>query len=251
VRRAIDALGGIERFVKPGRKVVIKPNMTHPREPEYAVCTNPEVVAELVALCVEAGAADVVVFDRGGESQAEALRLSGIGDAVREAGGRSKELAEDDFQETAVPHGRLLRRWPLAGEALEADVLINVPIAKHHNLAGLTMSMKNLMGLMGGDRSFMHLGIDQKIVDLNTRVRPHLIVLDAHRVLFRNGPISNDLNDVRRLDTLVAGTNQVSVDAFGATLLGRRPEGIGYLAKASDQGLGSIDLKSLRLRRLR
>jgi uncharacterized protein (DUF362 family) len=124
-------------------------------------------------------------------------------------------------------------------------VFINVPIAKTHSMAGLTMSMKNLMGIMGGERGTIHQDFAQKIVDVNTLVKPHLVVLDAYRMLIRNGPTGGDLKDVRLAKTVVAGTSQVAVDAFGATLFGWKPTDLDYLVRAADQGLGIIDLAGL------
>jgi uncharacterized protein (DUF362 family) len=126
-------------------------------------------------------------------------------------------------------------------------VFINVPIAKTHGLAGLTMSMKNLMGILGGTRGTIHLDFDQKIVDVNTLVRPHLAVLDAYRILTRNGPTGGNLADVKTTRTVVVGTNQASVDAYGTTLFGRKPADLGYLVNAQQQGLGQTDLSRLRI----
>lgn len=247
LRVALGKLGGIERFVAKGDHVVIKPNLTTPMAPEYAVTTNPLVIAELVRLCRRAGAGEIVVLDRGGESQEEAFEVSGIGRAVREAGGRVKILFDADFRMRRLPKAVLLKRWPLAKEIFEADVVINVPIAKHHDMAGLTMAMKNLMGIMGGDRMIMHSDFSRRIADLNTLVRPNLVVLDAHRILVANGPLGGDLADVRRKNTLIAGTNPVSVDAYGTTLFGKVPTDLDYLVEASRRGLGEIDLRRLAI----
>jgi len=245
VRAALKLLGGIKRFVTRGDTVVIKPNMTIAREPQYAVTTNPIVVGALVKLCLEAGASDVSVMDRAGVDQQTVFDVSGIGRATEAAGGRIKIVTGEDFEGTAIPDGRLLRQWPLLKEVLAADVLINVPIAKHHNLAELTMAMKNLMGVMGGERSVMHDDFPERIADLNTLVRPDLVVLDATRILLRNGPAGGSLDDVRRANQVIAGTNQASVDAYGTTLFGRRPVDLPFLVTAARRGLGEIDLAKL------
>lgn len=251
VAAAIAGLGGIERFVKRGAKVAIKPNVLTGREPEYGVTTDPILMGALVKMCLDAGASEVVVFDHSTSEPSTAFQVSGIESAVQAAGGQVKYLTDRNYQNTSIPKGRLLTSWPLVSDVFDADAFINVPVAKTHSLAGLTMAMKNLMGIMGGMRGVMHVDFDQKIVDLNTLVKPHLVVLDATRTLWRNGPTGGSLSDVRRTDTVIAGTSQVSVDAFGTTLFGMKPTDLGYLVKARDQGLGEIDLAKLDIARVR
>lgn len=245
VRNALKLLGGIERFVKRGNTVVIKPNMTIAREPKYAVTTNPIVIGTLVKLCLAAGASDVIVMDRAGVDQQTVFDVSGIGEATEAAGGRIKIVTSEDFEEMTIPKGRLLKRWPLLKDIFEADVFINVPIAKHHNLAQLTMAMKNLMGVMGDGRAIMHDDFPERIADLNTLVRPHLVVLDATRILVRDGPLGGNLADVEPKNRAIAGTNQVAVDAYGTTLFGRKPTDLPFLVTAARRGLGEINLAKL------
>ena len=247
VQLAMQKIGGIQRFVKKGAKVVLKPNLLTGREPEYAVTTNPFVVAALVRLCKEAGASEVVVLDRSTSSTKAAFDISGIAKATKDAGGKIKILTDRNFENTSIPQGRLLKQWPLVKDIFEADVFINVPIAKTHSLATLTLSMKNLMGIMGGTRATMHVDFDQKIVDLNTLVRPHLVVLDAYRSLIRNGPTGGSLSDVKLTKAVVVGTNQVTVDAYGTTFFDMEPTDLSYLVRANEQGLGEIDLAKLKI----
>jgi uncharacterized protein (DUF362 family) len=156
-----------------------------------------------------------------------------------------KFLSDRNYENIAIPQGRVLTSWPLVTDVFEADTFINVPIAKNHGLAKLTLAMKNLMGIMGGQRGLIHQEFTQKIVDLNTLVKPHLVVLDATRVLMAGGPSGGNLADVRRADTVIAGTGQVEVDAYGTTLFGMQPTDLDYLVVARDQGLGTIDLGAL------
>ena len=248
-RLAVELLGGMGRFVKHGQHVVVKPNILTAREPQYGVTTNPAAVAEIVRLAWAAGAASVTVFDRPTAPTLQAYTVSGIQDAVRKAGAEMKVLSDRDFERIAIPKGRVLTSWPLLTDVFDADVVINMPCAKNHGLAGLTMSMKNLMGVLGGTRGRIHQEFTQKIVDVNTLIRPTLTVLDAYRLLFRNGPTGGGLQDVRMGRTCVAGTNQVSVDAFGATLFGMKPTDLAYVATAAEQGLGEADLSKLRIER--
>lgn len=249
VREAVAILGGMERFVSRGARVVLKPNVLTGRAPEYAATTNPDVVREVAVLCYEAGAGTVTVLDRPTAPSRTAFEVSGIAAAAAAADATVKHLSDRNFERIEIPEGRLLTDWPLVTDLFEADTVINIPIAKHHSMAGLTMAMKNLMGVMGGGRGLIHLDFPQKIVDLNTLVRPHLVILDAYRMLLDHGPTGGRLEDVRLARTVVVGTSQVSVDAYGATLFDRRPEELAYLRLAAEQGLGVIDTEALRIER--
>lgn len=243
----LAALGGMERFVKKGARVAIKPNLFTSREPQYAATTNPDLVGAVVKACNEAGAGSVVVFDRSTSDQSQTFEISGISAAVAAAGGEVKILTDRNFENTVIPNGKVLTEWPLVKDVFEADVFINMPIAKTHGMAVLTMSMKNLMGIMGGARGTIHIDFDQKIVDVNSLVKPHLILLDAYRILVRNGPTGGDLADVETPKTLVAGTNAASVDAYGTSLFGMKPADIPYIVRANEQGLGEIDMGKLNV----
>jgi len=244
---AVALLGGMERFVRRGDHVVIKPNILTAREPKYGATTSPAVVAAIVKMCWEAGAKTVTVFDNPTAPPRQAYQVSGIAKAVNRVDGRMKVLSDRDFDLIEIPDGRALTEWPLVTDIFDADVFINVPCAKTHGLAGLTLSMKNLMGIMGGRRGRIHQSFDTKIVDVNTLVVPHLTVLDATRLLVRNGPSGGSLSDVRPGRTVVAGTNQVAVDSYGATLFGRKPKSLSYVALAEKRGLGTANLDELEI----
>lgn len=246
-KAAIALLGGMGRFVQRGDRVVVKPNILTAREPRYGVTTNPQAVAAVVRLAFEAGAASVTVFDNSTAPPRQAYDVSGIAAVVEGAGGRMKALSGRDFERIEIPNGRVLTDWPLVTDVFDADVFINMPCAKTHGLAGLTMSMKNLMGTMGGTRGLIHQQFDQKIVDMASFVKPQLVVLDAYRLLIRNGPTGGSLADVRMGRTCVAGTNMVSVDAYGSTLFGRGPDSLAYVSLAAEQGLGVADLSRLTI----
>lgn len=248
-RAAVGELGGMGRFVSRGDIVVVKPNIGWDRTPEYAANTNPGVVAELVRLAYEAGAKTVKVFDYPVNDPRRTYRQSGIAAAATAAGARVSFIDERKFRDTAV-RGELLKSWPLYTEILEADKVINVPIAKVHGIATLTLGMKNWMGVMGGWRGRIHQRLDESLVDIARVVRPSLIVLDAVRILVANGPQGGSLADVRRLDTVVAGTDQVAVDAFGSTLFGLKPDALGCVRIGHGSGLGNMNLSRLRVRRL-
>jgi uncharacterized protein (DUF362 family) len=242
VRAAVAQLGGMERFVKRDAKVVVKPNVLTGKPPEYAVNTNPLVMGAIVRMCLEAGAATVTVLDYPTTSARAAFQNSGLQQAVEESGGTLKYLSNRNFERVEIPQGEAITSWPFVTDALEADTLINVPIGKTHGMAGLTLSMKNLMGIMGDPRGQIHIDYTRKITDVNTLVKPHLVILDAYRVMVRNGPSGGRLEDIELRKTCVAGTSQVAVDAYGCTIMGWKPTDLPSLVEAYKRGLGEIDL---------
>jgi uncharacterized protein (DUF362 family) len=247
VRAAVAALGGMEKFVKRGGTVVVKPNVLTGRPPEYATTTNPLAVSAVIKMCLEAGADKVIVLDNPTSSPRGAFQEAGLTQAVEEAGGTLKFLSNRDFERVDIPEGEALTSWPLVVDALEADTLINLPIAKTHGMAGLTLAMKNLMGIMGDSRGQIHVDYPRKITDVNTVVKPHLVILDAYRALMRNGPTGGNLDDVTLFKTAVAGTSQVAIDTYGATLMGWKPTDLSSLVEANRRGLGEIDLSKYRV----
>lgn len=244
-RAAVLALGGMERFIRPGGRVVIKPNIIVGREPEFATTTNPQAVAAVVNMAYEAGAAEVVVFDRPTGDPYTAYTVSGIQAAVEAVGGTMKVLTDRNFERIEVPGAVSLPSWPMVTDVFEADTFIDMPIAKNHGMAILTMAMKNLMGILGGERGEIHQDFQHKIVDVATVVKPHLVVLDAYRIMVRNGPTGGSLNDIETPKTVIAGTNMASVDAYGTTLFGMQPTDLDYLRNAAARGVGVIDLSAL------
>lgn len=249
VRRALLAVGGIERFLKPGANVIIKPNICNAYHgPEYASTTNPDVVGALVALCLGAGAHRVRVMDYpfGGSAQA-AYETSGIAAAVKAAGGQMEAMNRLRFRPTPLPGGRALRESAIYGDILDADLVINVPIAKTHGGARLTLGLKNLLGVVQDRGAFHARGLHQTIADLSTVVRPQLTVIDAVRILTANGPTGGNLDDVKRMDTVIVSADTVAADAYAAGLFGMRPETIDHIRLAAEMGLGRIDLNALKI----
>ncbi|MDP2966779.1 MAG: DUF362 domain-containing protein [Pelolinea sp.] len=247
-RRAIAAIGGIERFVKSGADVIIKPNIcTDYYTYEYAATTNPIVVAALVSLAFTAGAARVRVMDNpfGGTAQS-AYKRSGIKDAVNAAGGEMEVMNQNKFRKAEIPNGLDIKEWDFYKDILDADVVIDVPIAKNHGTTGLTLGAKNLMGTVL-NRGQIHTNIHQRIADLVSRIKPALTVVDAVRILMRNGPTGGNLDDVKQLNTVIASADIVAADAYSATLFGMKGNDIGYIKAAAEMGLGTLDLTSIKI----
>jgi len=247
VRKAMKFLGGMKNFVSKGDIVVVKPNIGWDRKPEQAANTNPEVVAEVIKMCFEAGAKKVKVFDRTCNSAQRCYENSGIKKAASEAGAEVSYVLDAGFKETKFPQGVYLKSWEIYKPALECDLLINIPIAKHHSLPRLTLGMKNLMGLLGGDRGKIHLKIDQNLADLANFIKPKLTILDAYRILTDKGPAAGRPKDVKLAKTVIAGKKIASVDAYGTTLFNLKPVDLPCLVLGNEFGLGEIDLNKLRI----
>jgi uncharacterized protein (DUF362 family) len=248
VRQALTALGGMGRFIKPGDDVIIKPNICVAYHTyEYAATTNPWVVGALVQLALGAGARRVRVMDYPfGGSAEQAYVTSGIQEQVRSAGGQMEAMTQFKFVDADIPEGVDLRQCKIYDDVLKADVLIDLPIAKHHGLARLTLGMKNLMGIIF-DRPAMHRNLGQRLADLSSRVTPTLTVVDAVRMLMDHGPTGGSLEDVRQADTLIVSPDIVAADSYAATLFGLRPDDLAYVRAGAQMGLGRSDLDSLKI----
>jgi uncharacterized protein (DUF362 family) len=248
VQAALRELGGMGRFVSPGQVVLVKPNIGWDRTPEQAANTNPEVVAEVVRACLQARAGKVIVTDVSCNDPRRCFQRSGIAAAAANAGADVVLPDPAAFREVDLG-GDVLRAWPIFEPFLAADKIINLPIAKHHSLTGTTLGMKNWYGILGGQRSQLHQRVHESLVDLACFMRPTLTMIDAYRVLIRNGPTGGSLGDVVLKKTMVAGTDPVAIDAYVAKAYwGLEAEALPYLRFAAKKGLGSADLDKIRWR---
>ncbi len=250
-RAAIAAIGGIARFVKSGDEVILKPNIcTDYQTYEYGATTNPQVMAALVELCLGAGAKRVKVMDNpfGGAAESAYAR-SGIADAVQAAGGEMVIMHRAKFKGTSIPEGRSIQTWPVYQEILNTDVLIDVPIAKHHGSTRLSLASKNLIGVVQNPGG-LHADLHQRIADLVSLVRPTLTVVDAVRTLMRNGPTGGNLDDVKIQNTVIASHDIIAADAYAATLFDLQPADIRYIQLGADMGLGTLDLSRISIEEL-
>lgn len=245
---ALAAIGGMERFVKTGADVIVKPNIcVDYRSYEYGATTNPEVVAALVELCLGAGAKRVRVMDTPiGGSAESAYATSGIDEAVRAAGGTMEVMNKAKFRKVGISEGRDLTNWEVYQDILTADVLIDVPVAKHHSLARLSLAGKNLLGVITRP-SQIHANLGQRTADLVSLIRPTLTVVDAVRTLMTHGPTGGNLDDVRLTNTVIASHDIVAADAYAATLFDLTGSDISYVEAAADMGLGTLDLGSIKI----
>lgn len=248
-RRAVSELGGMGRFVSRGDVVMVKPNIGWNRTVEQGACTHPQVVRAVVEMALAAGAKKVVVMDNTCHKAEDCYQRSGIAEATRQAGAEVRfsdenRLVVHDFK------GEVLGRWPVFRDHLEIDKFINVPVLKHHGSSGLTMAMKNLFGIVGGNRGKLHRDMGENIADLAAGFRSHLVVVDAWRVLVRNGPVGGRLSDVEERRTVIASANIMHADVAAAALFGRDARQVESLQAAAARRMGEIDIAKVPLRRL-
>ncbi len=248
VRRAFEDLGGMGRFVGKQDVVVIKPNIAWDRTPEQAANTNPEAVAETVRQCWQAGAKRVIVTDVSCNEPQRCFHRSGIQAAARAAGAEVILPETELFREVELG-GVVLKSWPVFTPFLEADKIINMPVAKHHNLTGATLGMKNWYGILGGQRNRLHQQIHQSLADLAGFMLPTVTLMDCYRILERNGPTGGNVEDVVLKKTMVAGTDPVALDAYVAKAYWNLDaDRLPYLQMAANRGLGTPEFEKVRFK---
>ncbi len=249
VDEVLAALGGMKQFVKTGETVVVKPNIGWDRTVELAANTHPLVVRRVVEHCLEAGAKKVQVFDRTCNDPRRCYVASGIQEAVE--GLRADRVSVEHmerraYQDLDIGQGVELTSWSFYQPALQADRFINLPIAKHHSISRLTLGMKNIMGVIGGNRGTLHRRLEESLADINSVVHSDLTLIDATRILVANGPQGGRIEDVRQTETLIASADIVAADALATTLFDLKPEDIPTLVTAARRGLGVMDLAKIR-----
>ncbi|MDI6828114.1 MAG: DUF362 domain-containing protein [Armatimonadota bacterium] len=249
VKKAVDGIGGIGKFVKKGSKVLIKPNLAWIRTPETAANTNPQVLAAIIKLCKSAGASSITVFDHTCDNGPAAFKASGAEKVTSDLdvtliSGHNRSL----YKKISIPKGKVLKYDECAKLILDADCFINVPIAKVHGGAGITASLKNMMGTNWNRQAWHQNGLDQCIADYSTVVKANLIILDAVRILLTRGP--KGPGQTKDVGQVIASTDPVAIDAYAATLLGKDPSSIGHISAAAAHGLGQMDLKKVIIKKI-
>jgi uncharacterized protein (DUF362 family) len=247
---AIKELGGISKFISKGDVVVIKPNIGWARTPEFATTTNPDLIAEIVKQCKEAGAKEVKVFDHTCNPWQRCYNLSGIEEKSESNGAKITQAYDHKYTKLAID-GQYIKEWPIYKDYLEADKMINVPIAKHHSLDRVTLGMKNLMGVMGGNRGSLHNNFGHKMADINSKLIPTLTIIDAYRILTANGPTGGSLSDVKLTKTLIASSCIVSADFVALDLFGHKLNEVQHISIANERGLNKFDLTKLNVKKVK
>ncbi|MBN2367186.1 MAG: DUF362 domain-containing protein [Calditrichaeota bacterium] len=250
LRAALGAFGGIQSFVSRGDVVVIKPNIGWDRTPEQAATTNPILIGELVKSCYDAGAKKVKVFDRTCNNPRRCYQNSAIQASAEQFGAEVEQIRDFKFRSVSLPEGEILKEWPIYKDYLEADKVINVPVAKHHSMSRVTLGLKNLMGIMGGNRGAIHNRFSEKINDISAAILPSLTIIDAYRILLRNGPSGGNMNDVKLTKTLIMSPCTVSADVLSLDLFDRKLEEVPYIREAINRGMNKYKLETLNVKRI-
>lgn len=246
IDQVLSALGGIEAFVSPGDRVMLKVNAAFATPAILGATTHPDVVTRMVELCLKAGAARVAVTDNPINDPASCFELTGIGPAARAAGARVVLPSPDRFSNYTLPGGRLIRQWPaLYAPLRDADKVIGLAPVKDHHRSGASLTIKNWYGLLGGRRNIFHQQIHTIIAELAQMIRPTLVILDGTQSMMANGPTGGSLDDLKATQTMIAGTDPVAVDALGVTLLDKTAEDLPHLKMAQKAGAGTVDFRSL------
>ena len=248
-RNTFDAAGGMGRFVSKGDVVVIKPNISWARRPELAATTHPQVLEAVVELCQEAGAKKVRIADNTIHNARQCFALTGAGKVAKNTGA-DLIMPRSSLMRNMNLKGDRLELWPVFKPVVEADVLINVPVAKHHSLSSLTLGMKNWIGAVGGSRWSLHQDINQSIVDLAHYFKPDVTLVDAIRIMTQNGPSGGSTSYVQTKNTLILSDDPVAADARATLLFNRKPKNIGFIRMAQEQGLGTYDFEQLNAKKV-
>lgn len=248
IRKAIDLIGGIERFIKPNDIVLIKPNIAFASPARLCATTNPELLSEVISLCYRRGLAKkVIVADNPINNPQSCFTLSGIGKAAESAGAHIIMPKDYYFKTTTLKDGKLIKNWPIFFEPFKnVNKVIGIAPVKDHDRSGASMTMKNWYGLLGGRRNIFHQDINTIISELAMLVKPTLVILDGTEVMMTNGPTGGSISDLKRKNTMIVGCDQVAVDSFGASLLDLKVSDLPYLAKAQAAGIGITDYESLK-----
>jgi uncharacterized protein (DUF362 family) len=242
--KVFEAAGGITRFISRGDVVVIKPNISWARGPNLAATTNPEVLESVIELCFNAGAKKVRIADNTINEARRCFAITGAGMVAKKTNADLIFPRSTLMKEMKI-RGHRLDVWPVFVPLLEADKVINLPVAKAHVLSTLTLGMKNWIGAVGGRRNALHQDIHQTIVDLAQFFKPTVTLIDATKIMTKNGPSGGSLSDVTVKNTLILSNDPVAADALAARLFDRRPEQIGFIRLAQKRNLGTYDLEQL------
>jgi uncharacterized protein (DUF362 family) len=247
---AILALGGMERYVSKGDNVVIKPNIGWARAPELAANTNPDLVAEVVKSCINAGANEVKIFDRTCNDPRRCYSASEIEEKGKNAGAKVLQIRKHRFTSTKLIRGKSLKEWEIYKDYLEADKIINIPIAKHHSLSHVSLGIKNLMGVMGGNRGSIHTGFDQKLADICSEILPTLTIIDAYRILTANGPTGGNPADVKLQKSLIASDCIVTADILALELFSLQLNQVGHIQEMVNRSMNKYDFSNLNYKQI-
>lgn len=247
----IKALGGIERFVKKGQTVVVKPNIGWNVPPENGGNTNPELVQRVVESCFEAGAGKVYVFDHTCNTEASCYKNSGIAEAVKKAKGTMVTgSVQSHYHEVEIPGAEVLKKTEVHELIMNADVFINIPVLKNHMATLVTAAIKNLMGCIWDRMAYHYSDLSRSIAEFCLYRKPDLNIVDAYTVMTRNGPRGVSPEDLKLMKMQIISTDIVAADAAAIKIYGAEPESIAHVKIAHELGIGNMNLNELKIKKI-
>ncbi|MDR3165742.1 MAG: DUF362 domain-containing protein [Synergistaceae bacterium] len=249
--RGIKSIGGMSRFVKHGQKVLLKPNISWDSLPDGAANTSPGLVATVVKHCLDAGASKVVVMDHSIEYWKNSLQNSGVHAAATGAGAIYAPAESERYYQNVAVNGLRLKEAMIHEAVLECDVLISVPVLKHHGGAGVSIAAKNLMGCVWNRRTYHSNSLQSCIADFLLARKPDLCIVDANRVITKNGPRGGSPSDIVEMNSLLISQDVVAIDTAASMMLGRKPGEIEHIRLAAEAGFGRMDLSQLNIERIK
>ncbi|MDO5317255.1 MAG: DUF362 domain-containing protein [bacterium] len=250
IAAGIAKMGGWEKFVKPGAKVALKPNLAWKSTPEQGGNTHPAIVREVVLAAEAAKAKQVLIPENTCQPEKETFPTSGILEALKGTKAKLYRPKRADYVEVDVPKGKICRKAKVSRDLIEADCLINMPVAKHHGGATLTISMKNWMGAVDNNtrRSWHRDGLHQCIADFSTYLKPHLVIVDATRIMLDHGP--QGPGKLAHPHEIIFSTDPAAADAYAASLFNKTPQDVPHIKLAGELGVGCIDLAKIKIERV-
>lgn len=243
----IAKLGGWDKFIKQGMKVTLKPNVAWNSTPEQGGNTHPDLIRACVTAAEAKGASKISLPENTCHDEKSTFKTSGVEEALKGTKARLYRPASGDYETVEIPKGEKCKSAEVPKDVLSCDCLINMPVAKHHSGATLTLSMKNWMGSVSNEtrRAWHRDGLHQCIADFSTFIKPHLVIIDATRIMLTKGPQGPGEQEFP--DELILGTDPVAADAYAATLFKKQPFDIGYIKIAHDAGVGCGDLSKIKI----
>ena len=252
IEAGIAKMGGWDKFFKSGSKVALKPNVAWKSTPEQGANTHPDIIRAVVLAAEARKVKQVMIPENTCHPEKETFPQSGVLDALKGTNAKlyRPNAKKGDYVAVEVPKGKICKSAKVTRDLIEADCLINMPVAKHHGGATLTISMKNWMGAVDNNtrRAWHRDGLHQCIADFSTYLKPTLVIVDATRILLNHGP--QGPGDLAHPHEIIFATDPVAADAYATTLFKKTPDDVPHIKLAAELGVGCADLKKIQIERV-
>ena len=250
IAAGIEKMGGWGKFFKEGKKVALKPNLAWKSTPEQGGNTHPDIIRAVILAAEKAKVKQIVIPENTCHSERETFPACGVLDAIKGTGAKLYRPKGNDYVSVEVPKGKICKKARVTRDLIEADCLVNMPVAKHHGGAMLTLSMKNWMGAIDNRtrQGWHRQGLHQCIADFSTYLKPTLIIIDATRILLDRGP--QGPGPLAHPHEIIFATDPVAADTYAATLFGKKPKDVRHIQLAAELGVGCADIEKIKVERV-